>query len=157
MAARAGVPGGESRKVSFPRSVAPESGRGFSGEGRRGRSRSRGTISQLIQGNDGLVQERQWATELGMELHREALHMPKEFVIFAGTANPKLAVAITAELEWFRVPVRSTASRTESRKESLDHRYRCGSPEGLAPLEDYFDCPCHRRGAQTARGTSLFG
>ena len=33
-----------------------------------------------------------------MELHREALHMPKEFVIFAGTANPKLAVAITAEL-----------------------------------------------------------
>ena len=24
--------------------------------------------------------------------------MPKEFVIFAGTANPKLAVAITAEL-----------------------------------------------------------
>ena len=43
-------------------------------------------------------QERQSSTELGMELHREALHVPKEFVIFAGTANPELAVAIAADL-----------------------------------------------------------
>ena len=33
-----------------------------------------------------------------MELHRDALHVPQEFVIFAGTANPELAVAIAADL-----------------------------------------------------------
>lgn len=43
-------------------------------------------------------QERQSSTELGMELHKEVLHVPHEFVLFAGTANPELAAAIASDL-----------------------------------------------------------
>ncbi len=56
-------------------------------------------VSRLIHGLDDLNQELRLWTKLSPNLQREELpHVAHEFVIFAGTANPELAVAIAAEL-----------------------------------------------------------